>query len=86
MLHPLRQVLLAKKLKALNESDVWRLNGFKARDVHRKNWKSLIDIESVNEALDILVDHHWLRVQEIESTVRGGRPTSLYKINPKIFK
>lgn len=78
--------LLAKKLKVLNESDLWRLNGFKARDIHRKNWKSLTDINSVNEALDILVDYHWLRVQEIESTIKGGRPTVMYRINPKIFK
>lgn len=76
---------LIKKLTALKLEDKWRAEGFSARDVHRKNWKSLTDIDSVNDVLDILVEHYWLSVKDIESTVKGGRPTKLYKVNPKIF-
>lgn len=76
---------LAKKLKRLKADEQWRLQGFTAREVHRKNWKSLTEIEAVNDALEILTENHWLSVQEMESTLKGGRPTKHYKINPKIF-
>lgn len=77
--------VLGKKLKQLNEQHGWYLNGFKARDIHRKNWKSLTDIESVENALELLIDKNWLSVEEIPTTGKGGRPTQLYRINPKIF-
>lgn len=76
---------LAKRLKRLSEDHDWIVHGFKARDIHRKNWKSLTDIQSVETALDILVDYHWLAVREIATTLKGGRPTQHYMINPKVF-
>ncbi|ENV18713.1 MULTISPECIES: YfjI family protein [Acinetobacter] len=76
---------LAIKLKKLNHNEAWRLDGFTARDVHRKNWKGLTELNAVNEALELLVDYDWLNEQEIESTVRGGRPSKRYLINPKIY-
>ena len=75
---------LAIKLKKLNNNESWRTDGFSARDVHRKNWKGLTELNAVNEALELLVDYGWLNEQEIESTVRGGRPSKRYLINPKI--
>jgi len=33
-----------------------------------------------------LVLNEWLALEEIESTVRGGRPTKRYWINPKIYE
>lgn len=76
---------LAIKLKKLNHNEAWRLDGITARDVHRKNWKGLTELNAVNEALELLVDYDWLNEQEIESTVRGGRPSKRYLINPKIY-
>lgn len=76
---------LAIKLKKLNSYESWRINGFSARDVHRKNWKGLIELNAVNEALELLVDYGWLKEQEIESSIQGGRPSKRYLINPKIY-
>lgn len=81
----LKASALAIKLKKLNHNEAWRLDGFTARDVHRKNWKGLTELNAVNEALELLVDYDWLNEQEIESTVRGGRPSKRYLINPKIY-
>ncbi|WP_291375460.1 YfjI family protein [Acinetobacter sp. UBA6720] len=76
---------LAIKLKKLNHNESWRMDGFSARDVHRKNWKGLNELNTVNDALELLVDYGWLNEQEIESTERGGRPSKRYLINPKIY-
>lgn len=77
---------LANKLIKLPESDKWRTDGFSARDVFRKSWKSLTDIQHVYEALDILKEECWLHVEEVEATAKGGRPTKRYWINPKIYE
>lgn len=76
---------LAIKLKKLKNDESWRIDGFSARDLHRKNWKGLTELNAVNDALELLVDYGWLNEQEIESTVRGGRPSKRYLINPKIY-
>ncbi|MQW93381.1 DUF3987 domain-containing protein [Acinetobacter wanghuae] len=76
---------LGLRLKKLSYTDDWIVNGFKARDIQRKNWKSLTDLHSVEAALDILVDYHWLNVKEVFTTDRGGRPTKQFYINPKIY-
>ena len=76
---------LAKKLERLNQSDSWRVDGFSAREVHRKGWKGLTELNAVNDTLELLVDYGWLNEQEIESTVKGGRPSKRYLINPKVY-
>lgn len=76
---------LASKLKKLHINESWRIEGFSARDIHRKNWKGLTELNAVNEAIELLVDYDWLNEQEVESTTRGGRPTKRYLINPKIY-
>ncbi|MDM1310832.1 MULTISPECIES: YfjI family protein [Acinetobacter] len=78
--------ILANKLIKLPESDKWRTDGFSAREVFRKNWKSLTDIQHIYEALDILNEACWVHVEEVEATVKGGRPTKRYWINPKIYE
>lgn len=77
---------LALKLEKLKVEDKWRTEGLGARDIHRKNWKGLTELKAVNEALELLVDYGWLDEQEIESTIRGGRPSKRYLINPKIYE
>ncbi len=77
---------IGQKLLKLNQDHEWRIKGFKAREVHRKNWKGLTNIESVEDALELLVDNNWLVIEEIEPTVKGGRPSKQYWINPKIYE
>jgi putative DNA primase/helicase len=56
-------------------------SGFTARDVYRKGWQHLNNLDDVRNALDWLVDANWLRVSR-EAT--GGRPVDTYYINPRI--
>lgn len=77
---------IGQKLLKLDAGHDWRIKGFKAREIHRKNWKGLTDIESVENALELLVDNNWLVLEEIEPTVKGGRPSKQYWINPKIYE
>lgn len=81
-----RASILANKLKNFSESDKWRTDGFSAREVFRKNWKSLTDMQNIYEALDILNDACWVHIEDVEATVKGGRPTKRYWINPKIYE
>ncbi|POU13046.1 hypothetical protein C3420_16550 [Acinetobacter sp. ACNIH3] len=82
----LKAIALGQKLLKLKKDHEWRRNGFAGREVQRKNWKDLTCLDSVSDALDILVEKEWLTVEEIESTIRGGRPSKRYWINPKIFE
>lgn len=54
-------------------------DGFRARDLRRKQWAGLNTPEAVNEALDMLVEYQWLE-QSIEPSMDeiGGRPTVSY--------
>lgn len=50
---------------------------FTARKVYRSGWESLTDRETVEAALDVLMEHGWL----CESVVSdGGRPTTQYSL------
>ena len=52
---------------------------FTARKVYRSGWEGLGDRETVEAALDILLEYGWL----IETVVAdGGRPTTLYSLRP----
>ena len=70
---------LAKKIKDGKLEDI-----FTAREVHRKGWELLTEIETVNAALLDLVEANWLREIPILPTEKGGRKTMNYHINPKI--
>jgi hypothetical protein len=59
-------------------------DGFTARDVNRKKWRSLTSVEIVEAALDTLEDEGWVMSQEVNGTgPGGGRRTFRYFINPK---
>lgn len=77
---------VCQRLLRLKDDDDWRTKGFKARDVHRKSWKGLTDIESVENTLELLADHSWLHIEEVSTTDKGGRPSKHYWINPKIYE
>jgi len=53
---------------------------FTRRDVQRKHWAGLTDIETVQEALDMLFEYGWIGENVV---MTGGRPSSQYQINPR---
>lgn len=76
---------MVKKSKDKNTSD-WLEKGFTARQVTRKCWKGLTDGQDVQTAIDVLIEHDWLRWESIATTGQGGRPTEHYYIDPTIRK
>ena len=56
-------------------------DGFTHRDVQRKGWAGLSDVEHVKAAVDELVACGYLRESR---TATGGRPSSSYYWNPEI--
>ena len=58
-------------------------NHFTARDVQRKCWSGLDSIEIVNDAIECLLDYHYLSSILISSNDRVGRPTTQYYFNPE---
>lgn len=55
---------------------------FTARHIKQKGWIPLYP--EINDALECLVDHQCLRVEESIPQVKGGRPSTFYYWNPKI--
>ena len=55
-------------------------NPFTARDVYGKGWSGLNDAQKASDALQVLVDHDWLREEVVKT---GGHPKKTYSINPK---
>ncbi len=61
-------------------------NPFTLRDVYRNKWHLLKDKESVEKAVEYLIDKDWIREAKPENVTQKGRPTIQYDINPKIKK
>jgi putative DNA primase/helicase len=70
--------VLAKKLLAGELQD-----GFALRDVYRPCWSGLTEKEDAMAAVELLIDLNWLQAVT-EPT--GGRPKTIYFINPKIYE
>jgi putative DNA primase/helicase len=60
-------------------------NPFTCRDVAKKGWAGLGTSEDVRRAVGILEDRNWVQVVEVPSTERGGRPTELVWIHPRLL-
>ncbi len=71
---------LLAKIKARGLED-----GFTVRDVYRHEWSMLTNREAVEKGVSLLVDHDYLRSEEMPSSMRGGRGTIGYRINPMIW-
>ncbi|HEY8032038.1 MAG TPA: YfjI family protein [Methylocella sp.] len=65
-------------LKHIRKGDL--SDGFTGRDVHRPRWSNLSDRDHVQAGLDLLCDLDWLFAEKRET---GGRPTFVYRINPR---
>jgi hypothetical protein len=59
-------------------------NPFTIREVVRKGWKSLDSQEVAEKAVAVLEDHGWVYAEEIPPSALGGRPTTVYHVNPRI--
>lgn len=59
-------------------------DGFRARDVYLKGWAHVSDPEATKEALTLLCDLGYIKGTNSEPDPSGGRPTTVYSINPKI--
>ena len=57
---------------------------FSTRDIGRKCWSDLNSAELVNAALTYLVELNWIRPVEIPVSPKGGRPSEVWEINPKL--
>ena len=60
-------------------------NPFTHRQVYRNGWTSLSSADEVRSATEILEEHNFLRAVETPPpSIVGGRPTTLYAINPRL--
>jgi hypothetical protein len=60
-------------------------SGFTVRDIVQRNWTGLTEKDVVRTGLMTLVEMDWLRDREAGSGARGGRPTTRWDINPRVF-
>ncbi|MBE0436964.1 MAG: DUF3987 domain-containing protein, partial [Methylomicrobium sp.] len=72
------KLALKIEMKALNSP-------FTARDIHQKGWNGLKDKDAIAEALEILIDKHWLRMATRPKPAAGGRTTTEFFINPELL-
>lgn len=82
----LRANILLQKIQKIPSNHSWYSEGFTARLIAQKKWKNLTTVEFVNDALEVLVENHWLEFKESELSDQGGRPSKRFFINPKIRK
>lgn len=61
-------------------------DGFTARDVYFKGWSHLGTPDAVTAAADMLADLGYLFPEQITHGATGGRPKTIYKINPKALR
>ena len=58
-------------------------DGFTARDLQRKGWSGLTEIDAIKAGLDFLADLDWIEAGTAET---GGRPSTPFAINPKALR
>ncbi|MFI5458968.1 MAG: DUF3987 domain-containing protein [Isosphaerales bacterium] len=60
-------------------------NPFTYRQVAQKGWTNLSTVEEVKRAVGILEDRSWVKVVEVATTDRGGRPSEQVYIHPRLM-
>ncbi len=58
----------------------------RVRSIREHGWASLSDTDSIEGALDLLIDCGWVRAIEIKLTSVGGRPTTEFVLHPEASK
>lgn len=69
------------------------ITNFTTRDISRKQWSGLTgrDENTGKDYLRAALDHldnvaGWIRADKLPSGARGGRPTTVYLVNPKVAR
>jgi hypothetical protein len=57
---------------------------FTVRDIKQKGWAGLKNDFDIESGLAVLAQKYWLKTLPLETSVKGGRPTTRYEINPKV--
>lgn len=57
---------------------------FTARKIYRMGRSLLDNPELVQSACEVLEQHHWIQSRQSLPTGSGGRPTTIYYVNPKV--
>ena len=57
---------------------------FTTREVQRKNWAGLRDRDSIQQAIELLDEYHYVMIDDFKPT--NGRPSKDIFINPKTLK
>ncbi len=69
-------LLIAKRFNKLGDS-------FTRRDIQQKSWAGLKDIKTIQNALDVLVSHNYLKIEQ-EAPAKGRPPATAYIVNPVV--
>jgi hypothetical protein len=79
-----QETSLKELLSLTDKIKLGKLNdGFTARDVHRKGWSLLNEIDVVNSALNELVEANWLKSKS-QTPSHGGKTKEIFYINPMV--
>lgn len=70
-------------LKKLQDGSARLTPDFTARDVKRKGWSGMATTEEAKAACEMLSEYAWLLTRAAGTTDEGGRPTVLYRLNPR---
>lgn len=73
-------------LQKLRDGTASLPDDFTARLVRRKGWSGMSRPDDAESACETLVDHGWLIATPQNATDKGGRPTFLYRLNPRALK
>jgi hypothetical protein len=72
--------VLLKKLKA---GTAGLPEEFTARLVRNKGWSGMSKPEEADAVCELLADCGWLLTRDGGRTAKGGRPTTLFRMNPR---
>ena len=70
-------------LKRVRRGDL--ASPFTLREVYRRGWAHLPDVEAARAAVDILEVKGWVRARAVESGQSGGRPSAEYFVHPSVL-
>ena len=59
---------------------------FSCRDVYLKGWSGLDTPEAVKLAAEVLEDAQWVVDVSVGPGPLGGRPSSRYEVNPRVWE
>jgi hypothetical protein len=73
----------ARKILGLTKTNGWRV--FTARQIKRLGRTGMSDDKDIEAALSMLIAADWIKVQASQEKVGGGRPTTRYEVNPRLW-